>query len=253
MRNERLRAAILSSGLGVQGAAERIGVDPKTVERWIAGRLPYTKHQYALASALGVDLPHLWPDARPTEEVSAMGQAEVAAVYPHRSVVPTDLWMRLFAGAEQNLDVLVFSGFWLSEDRQFHELVEAKAAAGTAIRILLGDPESQEVARRGEDEGIGEVMAGKVRNALLNYGPLTAREGTEFRLHSTVLYNSIYRADDEMLVNTHVYGVGAYLAPVLHLRRVPGASLFSAYLDSFERVWAGARLVEPALADRGRS
>ena len=25
-----------------------------------------------------------------------------------------------------------------------------------------------------------------------------------------------------MLVNTHVYGIGAYMAPVLHLRRLPG-------------------------------
>ncbi|MGH4015940.1 MAG: hypothetical protein ACRDSL_18870 [Pseudonocardiaceae bacterium] len=30
----------------------------------------------------------------------------------------------------------------------------------------------------------------------------------QFRLHSTVLYNSIYRADDELLVNPHVHGAG---------------------------------------------
>jgi hypothetical protein len=29
----------------------------------------------------------------------------------------------------------------------------------------------------------------------------------QIRLHDTPLYNSIYRFDDELLVNTHVYGL----------------------------------------------
>lgn len=105
----------------------------------------------------------------------------------------------------------------------------------------MGDPECAEVEQRGKDEGIGAAMASKVRNAIFNYGNLATVEGIEFRLHSTTLYNSLYRADDELLVNTHVYGVGAYLAPVLHLRHVPGADLFMTYVGSFQRVWDGAR------------
>ena len=38
MANERLRAAMLSRGLDAEVAADAVGVDPKTVERWIAGR-----------------------------------------------------------------------------------------------------------------------------------------------------------------------------------------------------------------------
>src|SRR5690606_27581207 len=102
-----------------------------------------------------------------------------------------------------------YSGFWLSEDRTFRRLVRDKAAGGTAVRLLLGDPDSDDVARRGADEGIGEAMAAKVRNAIVNYGDLPTVAGVEFRLHSTILYNSIYRTDDDMLVNTHVHGVGA--------------------------------------------
>jgi hypothetical protein len=63
----------------------------------------------------------------------------------------------------------------------------------------------------------------------------------QFRLHSTVLYNSIYRADDELLVNPHVYGAAASQAPVMHLRRVAGGGMVRTYLDSFERVWSRAR------------
>ena len=49
----------------------------------------------------------------------------------------------------------------------------------------------------------------------------------ELRLHGTVLYNSIYRADDQLLVNPHVYGVMANNAPVFQLRKIPGGEMAS--------------------------
>ena len=57
------------------------------------------------------------------------------------------------------------------------------------------------------------------------YRPLRDVDGIEFRLHRTVLYNSIYRADDQLLVNTHIYGFPAAQAPVFHLRRVAGGDM----------------------------
>ena len=90
-------------------------------------------------------------------------------------------------------------------------------------------------------QGIDEAMAAKIRNVLVLYRALRETEGVQFRLHSTVLYNSIYRADDELLVNPHVYGEPASQAPVMHLRRVVGGSMAKTYLDSFERVWSAAR------------
>jgi alkylation response protein AidB-like acyl-CoA dehydrogenase len=41
--------------------------------------------------------------------------------------------------------------------------------------------------------------------------------GVELRLHDTPLYNSVYRFDDEMLVNGHAYGILAAYTPVMHL------------------------------------
>jgi hypothetical protein len=64
--------------------------------------------------------------------------------------------------------------------------------------------------------------------------------GVELRFHATTLYNSIYRFDDDMLVNIHVYGAPAAHSPVLHLRRLPGGQLFDHYQASFERVWEQA-------------
>jgi hypothetical protein len=56
-------------------------------------------------------------------------------------------------------------------------------------------------------------------------------------MHGTSLYNSIFRYDNQMLVNQHIYGAYGYIAPILHVRRVSGADLFETYLKSFDRIW----------------
>jgi hypothetical protein len=122
--------------------------------------------------------------------------------------------------------------------------VPAMVVIDTVVRYVpgvLGDPDSPHVLTRGQDEGIDEAMAAKIRNVLVLYRALRETEGVQFRLHSTVLYNSIYCADDELLVNPHVYGAAASQAPVMHLRRVVGGGMVKTYLDSFERVWSAAR------------
>ena len=83
-------------------------------------------------------------------------------------------------------------------------------------------------------------MPAKIRNALTLYRPLRAAENIEIRLHQTVLYNSIYRADHQLLVNQHTYGIPAAQAPVFCLRDAEGGEMAALYLDSFERVWAGS-------------
>jgi hypothetical protein len=165
-------------------------------------------------------------------------------LYPHRSVVTNRLWPQLYAGARHHFDLLAYSGFWLTEDPTFRQVAKEKSADGVHLRFLMGDPSCAAVAQRGEDEGIGASMGMKIRNALMNYAPLFGLPGVEFRLHSTTLYNSLYRADNDMLVNPHIYGVGAYLAPVLHIQRVPGGEMFDAYADSIERIWESARPIQ---------
>ncbi|MEU5546790.1 helix-turn-helix transcriptional regulator [Streptomyces sioyaensis] len=244
MANERLRGAIIERGLTIEAVAERLGVASKTVERWInQGRKPYRRFQYAVASLLRYEVSYLWPDERTMAEVTSAGGAELVKLYPHRSAVPPRLWPQLYSSSRTYFDVLVYSGFWLTEDSEFLRLVKEKSADGVRVRFMLGDPDCPEVATRGADEGIGDAMASKIRNALMNYRGLFDLPGVEFRLHSTTLYNSIYRADNELLANGHVYGVGAYLAPVLHLQRVPGGELFDTYAESVERVWDSARVI----------
>nr|CEL23227.1 hypothetical protein [Kibdelosporangium sp. MJ126-NF4]CTQ94390.1 hypothetical protein [Kibdelosporangium sp. MJ126-NF4] len=63
----------------------------------------------------------------------------------------------------------------------------------------------------------------------------------EIWIHGTILYNSLYRFDEDMLVNTHVYGFGAAVARVLHLRRLSAGDLFETYSESYENVWNAAK------------
>ncbi|MGW2643652.1 helix-turn-helix domain-containing protein [Streptomyces sp. NPDC001393] len=243
MSNERLRSALLAQNMTVQQLAEAIEVNPKTVERWITqGKVPYRRHQYATASVLNVDVTTLWEDTRSLDSATDLCKAEIVTVYPHRHVVPTDLWREMCERAKERIDILVYAGIGLAEDPRFLSVLKAKSQS-VAIRVLMGDPECEAVIRRGIDEG-HRIMDGKIRNALVNYRPLfTSHPEIAFRLHDTVLYNSIYRVDDEMLVNTHVYGIGAYLAPVLHLRRLPGGGLFDTFANSVQQTWEGARPV----------
>ncbi len=240
MPNERLRAALLERGLTPAALGDELGVDQKTVERWITGRIPYRRHRYAVASRLKMDEAYLWPDALSREQVHEASNSELVTIYPRRSGVPKDVWERLFREAQADIGVLVYAGLFLAEDADLQRLLVAKARAGVRVRFLLGDPRSQEVADRGADEGVGDAMAAKIRNALVLYKELLSEENAEFRFHETILYNSIYRGDDQLLVNTHIYGATAARSPVWHLRKVAGGEIAATYLESFERVWDGA-------------
>jgi len=244
MPNDRLRTSLLERGVTPADLAAALNVDPKSVERWISGRTPYRRHRYAVAAHLGVDEAYLWPDALTRDQVADASESEIINIYPHRWAVPSELWRNFFETAESEIGVLVYSGLFLSEDAGVKRLFREKADAGTKVRILLGDPDSESVTQRGIDEGVDDAMSAKIRNALVMYKPLRNIEGIEFRLHTTVLYNSIYQADDQLLVNTHIYNFTAAQAPVLHLRRVAGGSMVSTYLESFERVWDSARPLE---------
>lgn len=182
----------------------------------------------------------LWPEvARDLPVVEGL-----KATYMHRGAVPRVEWLQLFGGAKSAIDVLAYSALFLVEDRELLALVRARAEDGVAVRVALGDPDCPSVALRGVDEGIGDAMAAKVRNSIVAVNALLRVQNVQVRLHGTVLYDSLYRGDDVTLVNTHLYGLPAAHAPVLKV--VGSGELVQVYADAFERVWAGARIVDPA-------
>ncbi|MFI0894843.1 XRE family transcriptional regulator [Streptomyces sp. NPDC020983] len=242
--NDALRRALISAGLDFADVAARLGVDPKTVEQWCAGRTPYARNRAALAELVGRAERELWPGVGHMRPRIQPG-GEIVSIYPHRWAVPRETWLRHFSSAEHEIGILAYSALFLIEDPGILRTLADKARAGVKVRLLLGDPDSPEVAERGESEGIGDAMSARIRNALALLPPLTGLPTVEIRVHRTALYNSIYRSDDDLLVNPHIYGQPAETAPVLHARLMKAGMLAATYLESFEGVWNVALGSEP--------
>lgn len=239
MANERLRDAVNRAGITPGDLAREVGVDPKTIERWISqDRLPYPKHRTRMATVLDESESYLWPLAVSGERRAQLSESEVVRFYPRRAEISRDIWQRLLSGANHRIDILVYAGLFFPEAMPtLASILCDKVTAGAEVRILMARPDGEQVALRGREEGIGDVVQGRVRNALSFFEPHADHGCIQLRLHDTTLYNSIFRFDDEMLVNTHVFGLPAAHAPVIHLRQLDGAELFSIYAASFDRVW----------------
>ena len=223
--NEILRRALLSAHLDEEDIAAHLEVDPKTVRRWLEGRLPYTRHRWALADLLNVSETDLWPDLRPRPS----RPDELLAVYPHRSSITRETWRNLFASAKHEIGILDYSSLFLAHDPDILRILAKKARSGARVQIALGDSGILEVK--------DDALATEIREALFLYRPLRQVAGIEIRIHRLALYNSIYRADDELLCNQHAYGVPASHSPVLHLQHRSNDDLARTYLDSFNQIW----------------
>lgn len=235
--NDRLRAAIDAAGLTIEDLSARVQVDPKTVGRWVhsGGRRPHRSTRQRVAHLLRVEEGHLWPaEERP---MPTPGVAELVHLYPTRSSVPFSLWTELIHGAADAVDVLVFSGQFLVEQHDLLPVIRSKAAEGVRFRLAVGDQTSPAVIQRAVEEGTTGGLEGRIQLMRRYLGEVAHLPGVDVRTHGTILYNSIYRFDDQALVNGHAFGSLAGQNPMLHIRHVPDGSIWEHYMRSFDRVW----------------
>ncbi|MFD3804955.1 XRE family transcriptional regulator [Streptomyces sp. NPDC058619] len=230
---------------GAGAAASATGVDPKSVERWVnLGRTPRRATALKAAETLGEDVHALWPALRQARAARAVSP-ELVALYDQRADLPVSVLVDLLTAARECIDVLVYAAVFLHEAYpRLNDLLQERAADGCAVRIAVGDADGENVQQRGQEEKFGHGIESRCRLALLHYRPVASVPGIELRTHGTTLYNTLYRADDQVLVNAHVWGVNAYGAPVWHLRRHDSGGMFDTYADSFNAVWETARPVE---------
>jgi hypothetical protein len=231
--NETFCHALLKAGLNEEDVAARLGVDTKTVRRWIEGRaLPYRRHRWALAALLSTAETDLWPQLRSAQS----RPGELVAIYPHLGKVPHEVLLRLFGSAQHEISLLDHRERPLAADPDVARALAEKVRAEITVRICLAEP------------GDGEVSAGPdpstptadLHTALELYAPLRQGGNLEIRVHRKAPYSLIYRADDQLLVAQRAYAIPAEHAPVLHLQRTADGNMFTAYLESFERTWVDA-------------
>jgi len=242
MVNERLRTVMLQRQVTPEDLAASCQVDVKTVERWISiGRQPLRRHQWAVAKHLGVDMSYLWPPEEDEAQGQPTEQTELVAAFPNRASFPQKSWVRLLKTAQEHTDVLVFSGtFFAQTNPRVAAMLAERADAGVQVRLRFGDPSGKSVAVRDEEEGIGGILSAKIRASLTYYRKLIGTPGCEVRLHDTTLYNSLFRFDDVLLVNPHVWGQPASANPLFELRRLDEDGWFDHYAGSFDAVWETA-------------
>jgi transcriptional regulator with XRE-family HTH domain len=223
--NETFCRALLQARLTEEDIAACLGVDPKTVRRWIEGRaLPYRRHRWALATMLDTPETDLWPELRSAQP----RPADVVAVYPHLGTVPAETWLRLFGSAQHDISILDHPEWSLAMRSEVLSTLAQRVRAGVTIRICIAAPGA-------------EMPPAVISSAVERYAPLRDAGEAEIRLHRGVLYHVIYRADGYLIVAQCAYGVPAADGPVLHLQQTAEADMFATYVDSFERTWADAQ------------
>lgn len=237
--NEPLRRALLQARLREDDVAARLGVDPKTVRRWLNGRIPYPANRAALADLVGAAEADLWPDAG-GPLTARTRPAELLVVYPHRSSVSRDAWHGFFSSAQREIGILAHSASFLVEDPAILRILTDRAHAGINIRIALRSPDSPHIAARSDKEDIDEAAPAEIRDVLTLLHRLAAIENITIKLHQDVLYSSIYHADDQLMVNQHAYGISASYSPVFYLRKSERGDMACTYFAAFERVWEAA-------------
>ncbi|MEW2359218.1 XRE family transcriptional regulator [Spirillospora sp. NPDC029432] len=245
MPNERLRNVMTAGGWTYASLAEATGVDPKSVERWVnRDRTPHRATAMRAAETLREDVFALWPSLRQGRAARAVSP-DLVALHEQRADVPVSAFVELLEQARERIDILVYAAVFLHEAYpRLNDLLRERAADGCIVRIAVGDAESTNVQQRGREEKFGHGIESRCRLAVMHYRPLVGTPGIEIRTHDTTLYNSLYRADGQMFVNAHVWGVNAYGAPVWHLRRNGDGGVFDTYAASFDAVWATARPVD---------
>ncbi|MGW3622741.1 hypothetical protein [Streptomyces sp. NPDC000880] len=226
--NERLRGAMVAANVTFEGLADRLGVDPKSVERWITlGRTPHARNAHAAAKHLHADPYHLWPRLDERHRSVPTSRDELVTCYPTRSVVPLELWRSTLAGAVGVIDLAVANPLFLVDAVwDLAALLADKAAAGVRVR-LVGPASSSPVT-------LADV-----------FPSLTSVPGVRLAEHSG-LHADVVRADDDLLVSTPVDGLVPVLSPVMHLRRLGPAPLTSGYLTALDHLFATATPVHAA-------
>jgi hypothetical protein len=149
-----------------------------------------------------------------------------------------------FFTSQKNIDLLGIALLFLPEQHpRLVGLLEEKAAASCTIRIALADPLSSTVLMRDAEEQPGTLPA-RIKTTLYHFRDILYQDGIQVRFHSTVLYCSYARLDNDMFVMPQLYKLHGSKAPLLHLRYSGTSGLFTNFAEHFEAVWATTRSIE---------
>jgi len=227
--NAALDAAMKERGFTVDKLARAADVDAKTVWRLKHGETvaPQQANAEALAEALRTTPQALWPD-RFAPPAPRSPDSRSVTMWDERADIPKTVWNNHFASAHHQIDVLVYGGTFLFDSvPRFLTTLRTAIAAG--------------VRQRGDEEQIGHSLASRCELTLTHLLPLRDATGQHVRVHDTPLYASLFRVDDTMIANHHIYGSPASENPTFLFHRPEAPHLFDGYITSFDTIWDHAK------------
>lgn len=242
MPNQALREALSNARMSEQALARRIGVDEKTVARWVSSaRTPHPRHRWAACEVLEADEAVLWPDAVRTAMKTGPDR-EVVAVYPYRSACPASLWRKLFTSATSQITLAGYTSYFLwIEQPNLGTALRRKASQGCTIRFLVGDPDSPVTRQREQIEATPLTVSTRIAVTLEQLGRLRGTEGIEARFSDRHIAMSVFAFDDDMIVTPHLSNLMGNDSPALHLRRHQPDGLFDRFAGHVQALWDQGR------------
>jgi hypothetical protein len=239
MANQRLQAAMKRAGAEPEAVALAVGVDPKTVKRWMwDGRPPHPQTRVKVAKYLNEEADFLWPEKERPKLATPTGTTEIVNTYSHRNQISTGIWWRLLTQASHNIDLLGYTLYFLPmQHTNLAKTLKKKCESGCHLRIAIADPNSPHVAYRDDEEDLAMTLKVRIFTTLKYFRELVGVHGVEMRFQDIPLYNSVFRFDKDMIVTPHLYAANGAEAPALHLRSVTEGGLCSRFGEHFNAVW----------------
>lgn len=241
MGNDALRRLLSEHRVTTTDLARSVGVDRKTVERWLTedGRLPHPTHRWAVCDALGVDEAMLWPEAVKSAFKTGPDR-EIVAVYPSGAGRP--LRRELISGARRELVFVTYTAYrlWL-EIPGLSDMLREKVAGGCRVRFIIGDPAAEIAGLTDEVEKTPLTIATRIEHAHRELEPLA--DIIETRQTALCWGKGGEWADDQAILGWPVLGQMGAVGSSLHLRRVQNGGLFDKWVQHCEALWTVAKPV----------
>lgn len=231
MAAEHFKAAIDSTGMTPEQLAQVIEVDPKTVHRWLGGRVPYPRHRAAIARALDTPEYLLWPDDVPAPAPLPEPDQPSAREVPEEVIAS-------WGGREDSRSMDMSHSF--SEARRQVDIL------APAPKQLLA-PNTPFVLHRIANRGCRvRLVASSDILEIENLSPLTHHPQVQLRIHDEVIGHAVFRVDDAIYLG--VWLAGTEGQPFIQATRQRDHGLFDAVTSHFERLW---NLGQPYVAEPG--
>lgn len=242
-----LALALIQSDMTREQLAAALDVHVNTIYRYVKGeRRPRADMRQRIAELVGQTEPVLWPELTIAATASDHG-SEVVDMWRRQADIPVTVWESLISGAERAVDVTAGSGLLpLEMNPDIGRIFASRPDLVVRVCLRAPDPDDVHLQWNDETEGMGGTLAGRISQALTMWQQnLAGVNNAQIRTYSGPMLYSIFRFDDQMILNTHLYGVRGIHAPAWHLSRLDSEGVFDRYAENFDHLWQTSQPYEP--------